>query len=1076
MPRVQQLARDDILIDAKRLATVTSGSASIAHNILSGTHADATTTGATRGDIIVANSTPAWDVLNVGVGGTVLYSDGTDTAWSATVGLGVHPPDGTLHVHTATAGAVTAHADADQLIVENSMAGGISILVPDASAGNLYFGSPSDEAGAYVRWTQNIGELRLGPVTALGSPYIVLTKGDGAEAVRIIADGSVGIGISVPLAQTHVDQSSASGAIPVLLLDQGDVSEQHILLSMNGADVDFPAILQLDVTGTPTLYWIDATEMWNLSDNLTLSGTMTIGSLGAGFVQSSAGGLLSSAAIIAGDLASHTHSGAGQGGSLTVGTTDTDATAGSVLFAGAAGVIQQDNANLFWDDGNNRLGIGLVAPTAPLHVAETGGGVVLVLEQTGADEVQLNYKRDGVVEWGMIDQANGFGFYDWVAAVFRVYIRNTGSVGIGTISPDNPLELLSATTPQFRITHTDATDYCTISVDSNGKTTITTVDGGGATGHLILAPDGNVGIGTATPGVKFDVRGPTVYNEDGSDFDFRIEAVGVSDAFQVQGSDGEITLGVLGAGFVQSTAGGVLSSAAIGAGDLAAHTHSGAGQGGSLSVGTTDTDATAGSVFFAGVAGVIQEDNANFFWDDGNDRLGIGIAIPIASLHVAKTGGGGVLILEQTSTDEVQLNYKRNSVIEWGLINQAAGFGLYDWVAGAFRVYVETSGDVGIGTISPDNPLELLSATTPQFRITHTDGVDYATFSVDGNGKLAIATLDGGGSAGHITLNPDGNVGIGLVSPTALAKVTITNNIDEHLRLESSSTTGDPQLSFAQTNTRRSYIQHLDTNDEFRIVGLYGSVQLYAATGGAAQLRMTIGSGGPVFIGTHISDAQVTAPGELSIDQGAADDFILALKSSSDVAHGITDIAETQTYGYMAKIAAANGGLFVGGLTETTVGISIGGLVTSEDDTRSTVGLGAVQIAGFLKDGAGIGNMNANQNILVIRNNATTRFIFDTDGSAHADVEWIAFSEHDDIAVLDTLERTLVEDQHAIPAEFGGWIDENKTKLERLGIAHFDDTPGHAMVNWTRLSMLLVGALRQTGARLAKLEQRMMEA
>lgn len=37
-------------------------------------------------------------------------------------------------------------------------------------------------------------------------------------------------------------------------------------------------------------------------------------------------------------------------------------TQGSVIFAGALGVLSQDNANLFWDDTNNRLGVGTATP------------------------------------------------------------------------------------------------------------------------------------------------------------------------------------------------------------------------------------------------------------------------------------------------------------------------------------------------------------------------------------------------------------------------------------------------------------------------------------------------------------------------------------------------------------------------------------------------------------------------------------------------------------------------------------------------------------------------------------------
>lgn len=51
---------------------------------------------------------------------------------------------------------------------------------------------------------------------------------------------------------------------------------------------------------------------------------------------------------------------------------------GSVLFVGAGAVLAQDNANLFWDDTNNRLGIGTAAPTHPLTVELADGGTAAV--------------------------------------------------------------------------------------------------------------------------------------------------------------------------------------------------------------------------------------------------------------------------------------------------------------------------------------------------------------------------------------------------------------------------------------------------------------------------------------------------------------------------------------------------------------------------------------------------------------------------------------------------------------------------------------------------------------------------
>lgn len=46
-------------------------------------------------------------------------------------------------------------------------------------------------------------------------------------------------------------------------------------------------------------------------------------------------------------------------------------TLGSIMFAGANGVISQDNSNLFWDDTNNYFGIGINPPDAALNIERT---------------------------------------------------------------------------------------------------------------------------------------------------------------------------------------------------------------------------------------------------------------------------------------------------------------------------------------------------------------------------------------------------------------------------------------------------------------------------------------------------------------------------------------------------------------------------------------------------------------------------------------------------------------------------------------------------------------------------------
>lgn len=52
---------------------------------------------------------------------------------------------------------------------------------------------------------------------------------------------------------------------------------------------------------------------------------------------------------------------------VAIGGAITGATIGSVLFVGAGGTLQQNNANFYWDNVNKRLGFGTVSPQSRLH-------------------------------------------------------------------------------------------------------------------------------------------------------------------------------------------------------------------------------------------------------------------------------------------------------------------------------------------------------------------------------------------------------------------------------------------------------------------------------------------------------------------------------------------------------------------------------------------------------------------------------------------------------------------------------------------------------------------------------------
>jgi hypothetical protein len=132
--------------------------------------------------------------------------------------------------------------------------------------------------------------------------------------------------------------------------------------------------------------------------------------------------------------------------------------------------------------------------------------------------------------------------------------------------------------------------------------------------------------------------------------------------------------------------------------------------------------------------------------------------------------------------------------------------------------------------------------------------------------------------------------------------------------------------------------------------------------------------------------------GGITLNQGGNDSYIFTLKSS-DVAHGMTSIAETDTYSYFQKRLGASGGVIFSGLTEGYIGVSIAAYGTLTDDTETISSQGAFELNAFKKSGTTKISYALDDNIAVFRNNNITRHIFKGGGDAYADGNWLTFSD-----------------------------------------------------------------------------------
>ena len=159
-------------------------------------------------------------------------------------------------------------------------------------------------------------------------------------------------------------------------------------------------------------------------------------------------------------------------GGAAIGGTVTGGTTGSVLFVDPTATLAQDNANFFWDNTNNRLGIGTTSPAYKLEVSGTLGvtnnsnaTVTSVFQNTNTTNTNTRQQLDitaGNVTLRLLSIHSDHVYINPTTAV-NTYIghNNTltllsgGNVGIGTTTParglsifDNTIGLYSSTTGQ----------------------------------------------------------------------------------------------------------------------------------------------------------------------------------------------------------------------------------------------------------------------------------------------------------------------------------------------------------------------------------------------------------------------------------------------------------------------------------------------------------------------------------------------------------------------------------------------------------------------------------------------------
>lgn len=361
-------------------------------------------------------------------------------------------------------------------------------------------------------------------------------------------------------------------------------------------------------------------------------------------------------------------------------------TQGSVIFAGVGGVLTQDNANVFYDDANNRLGLGTNTPRRRADFLDAGGSAQLRLSYS--DNVKYAEARvDSNGDLFLSNQGTTIQFSQALAGTMNYTVWNTDAgatshariqVVVGATTAGDPIidwQVVGGTTWVAGIDNSDgdtfkispAVDFSTANylqlattgsvVLGTGALTTTATDG---FVYVSTVPGVPTGVPTTYTGyapLQIDTADNRLYFYSGGQWrqasaDLTDINLAITNLTNTVNSIVAGTFVVLGGTYKQLIAPNPNRVQMIDTGtfviltgpqdiDIASSP---------TFAGLTVSSFTPGSIIFAGQGGTLTQDNANFFFDDANNRQGLGTATPRRRLDVL-----------DASNPQVRLSYSDNS-------------------------------------------------------------------------------------------------------------------------------------------------------------------------------------------------------------------------------------------------------------------------------------------------------------------------------------------------------------------------------------------------------------------------------